>query len=55
LLRLLLTAFYFAHGFRHIFVKVAGRVGVLELDGGMADAELAREELPEALPNQFTF
>jgi len=28
-------------GFRHIAVKVAGWVGVFELDGGMRDVELA--------------
>ena len=38
---LLLSALAARGGFRHIPVKVAGGVGVFELDGGMRDAELA--------------
>ena len=38
---LFLSALRVRGGFRHIPMKVAGGVGVFELDGGMRDAELA--------------
>jgi len=38
---LLLSALVAGGGVGHVAVKVAGQVGVFELDGGMRDAELA--------------
>src|SRR2546426_2952314 len=52
---LLLTAFCLRRRFRHVLVKIAGRVGVLKLDGGMGDAELARERLTDSLRNPLAF
>src|SRR2546428_4716208 len=52
---LLLTAFRLRRRFRHVLVKIAGRVRVLKLDGGMGDAERARERLADALRNPLAF
>ena len=42
-------------GFRHVAVKVTGRVGVFELDGGMGDAESAGQDLTQSLADSFSF
>lgn len=41
------------HGRGHVTMEIAGDVGMLELDGGVADAELFRQHLPDALADDF--
>src|SRR5712692_10711256 len=50
-----LAAFDLSRRLGHIFVKLTGRVGVLELDGTVGNAELVGEDLADSLSNSFTF
>src|SRR5712692_787676 len=49
------AAFDLSRRLGHIFVKLTGRVSVLELDGTVGDAVLAGEDLADSLSNSFTF
>src|SRR2546428_8157873 len=52
---LLLPTLCLARGPWHVLVEVARLVSVLELDGGVGDAELALQHLPQAVRDSFAF